>query len=71
MNSDNKRKLPKDVPVDFIPRKIRPLVESNGKIEKSAWECALLTAIRDEIKSGNISVGMSKRFARLDSFFIA
>jgi hypothetical protein len=70
MNDDNKRKLPENAPVGFIPKKIRPLIKSNGKIEKSAWECALLTAIRDEIKSGNISVGMSKRFARPDSFFI-
>lgn len=70
MNDDNKRKLPDDVSVDFIPRKIRPLVESNGKIDKGAWECALLTIVRDEIKSGNISVGMSKRFGRLDNFFI-
>ena len=70
MNDDNKRKLPDDVPVDFIPKKIRPLIESNGIIDKAAWECALLTAVRDEIKSGNISVGMSKRFGRLDDFFI-
>lgn len=70
MNDENSRNLPENVPVDFIPKKIQPLVESDGKIEKSAWECALLTVIRDEIKSGNISVGMSKRFASLDSFFI-
>ncbi len=71
MNDDNKRNLPDNVPVDFIPKKIRPLVENNGKLDKAAWECALLTAVRDEIKSGNISIGMSKRFGRLDDFFIA
>jgi hypothetical protein len=31
----------------------------------------LLTAIRDEIKAGNLSVGRSKRFGRFDEFFIA
>jgi len=71
MNSDNKRKLPDDIPVGFIPKKIRSLVENEGVINKAAWECALLTAVRDEIKSGNISIGMSKRFGRLDDFFIA
>lgn len=70
MNIANKRKLPDNVPVDFIPKTLRPLVESDGKIEKSAWECALLTAICDEIRSGNISIDMSKRFARLDNFFM-
>lgn len=70
MNEENKRKLPDDAPLDFIPKKLRPLIEINGIIEKSAWECALLTAIRDEIKSGNISVNMSKSFQRFDDFFI-
>jgi TnpA family transposase len=70
MNEDNKRKLPDDVPIDFIPKKIRPLVEKDGVVDKASWECALLTAVRDEIKSGNISIGMSKRFGRLDDFFM-
>lgn len=71
MNRENKRKLPEDVSVDFIPKKILPLVEIDGKVDKPAWECALLTAIRDEIKSGNFSVTNSKRFGRFDDFFIA
>jgi hypothetical protein len=29
-----------------------------------------LTAIRDEIKAGNLSLKMSKRFGRFDGFFI-
>ncbi len=70
MNEKNKRKLPDNAPLDFIPKKIRPLVKVNEKIDKSAWECALLTAIRDEIKSGNVSVKMSKRFGHFDDFFI-
>lgn len=70
MNEDNKRKLPDNPPMDFIPKKIRPLVEVDGRIDKGAWECALVTAVRDEIKSGNISIEMSKHFGRLDDFFI-
>ena len=70
MNENNRRKLPEDTPLDFIPKKIRSLIEINGKPDKPGWECALLTAIRDEIKSGNISVNMSKRFGRFDDFFI-
>jgi len=70
MNDNNKRKLPEDIPTDFIPKKILQLVEFDGEINKPAWECALLTAIRDEIKSGNISVKMSKRFGHFDEFFV-
>lgn len=71
MNSSGKRKLPDDPPLDFIPKKLRPLVEQNGEVSKRAWECALLTAIRDELKAGNIYVQRSKRFGRFDNFFIA
>ena len=70
MNDQKKRKLPEDIPLDFIHKKIRPFVEINGNIDKAAWECALLTAIRDEIKAGNLSVKQSKRFGRFDDFFI-
>lgn len=72
LNDQNKRKLPEeDVPLEFIPKKIRPLVESNGVVDKPGWECALLTAVRDEIKAGNLSVKMSKRFGRFDDFFMS
>ncbi len=70
LNENHKRKLPNNAPMEFIPKKILYLVESDGVVNKAAWECALLTAIRDEIKSGNVSVHSSKRFGRLDDFFI-
>jgi TnpA family transposase len=71
MNENNKRKLPEDAPADFIPKKIQSLITVDGKLDKPGWECALLTKIRDEIKSGNISVKMSKSFGRFDDFFIS
>jgi TnpA family transposase len=70
INQENKRKLPDDAPLDFVPKALRPLVEKNGVVDKRAWECVLLTAIRDEIKAGNIYVQESKRFGRFDDFFI-
>jgi hypothetical protein len=71
MNADGKRKLPDEAPLGFIPKQLRPLVEKNGEVSKRAWECALLTAVRDELKAGNIYVQRSKRFGRFDNFFIA
>lgn len=71
LNRDNKRKLPQEAPIDFIPQKLHRFILSDKGINKSAWECALLTAIRDEIKSGNISVSQSKRFGNFGNFFIA
>jgi hypothetical protein len=70
MNRENRRKLPEDAPTEFIPKKLRPLVEQDGEVDKQAWECVLLTALRDEIRAGNVFVAQSKRFGRFDDFFI-
>lgn len=70
LNSNNKRKLPEDTPMGFVPVKLITLVAPYGNIDKQAWECALLTRVRDEIKAGNLSVKGSKRFCQFDDFFI-
>ncbi len=70
MNEEGKHKLPKSVPTSFIPKKLRPFVFQGDKILKPAWECALLTVLRDHIKSGNLSVPNSKGFASLNTFFM-
>ena len=70
MNEEGKHKLPRNVPTGFIPKKLRPFVFQGSDLIKPAWECALLTVLRDQIKSGNLSVPNSKRFASLDTFFM-
>lgn len=71
MNSAGRHKLPDDAPINFIPKKWRSQVLGDeGQINKPAWECALLTLLRDQIKSGNLSVQHSKRYATLDTFFM-
>lgn len=54
-----------------MPKKVRKLVENEGVISKRDWECSLLTAIRDEIRVGNVAAQSSKRFGRFDNFFIS
>jgi len=71
MNAEGKHKLPENAPTGFIPNKLRSFVFQEDKLHKPSWECALLTVLRDQIKSGNLSVPGSKRFASLDTFFIA
>jgi TnpA family transposase len=69
LNATGRRKLPGDAPTDFVPQRLRPIVDSGDDIDRRAWECALLLKLRDELKAGNLSVRYSKRFARLDDFF--
>ena len=47
------------------------VISPDNKINKHAWECALLTKVRNEIKSGNLLVKNSKRYGPFDSFFIS
>ena len=70
LNDENKRKLPDDAPISFIPKKLQKIVCPSGKVNKQAWECALLTKIRDEIKAGNLTAKGSKRFGKFDNFFM-
>lgn len=62
--------LPKDVPLDFIPTKQQILVAPDGVVDRASWECALLTAVRDDTKAGNLSVKNSKRHGRISDFYM-
>jgi TnpA family transposase len=71
LNKDNKRTLPNNVPLGFIPKSLKKVVV-NGKddIDRRAWECALYLKVRDEIKQGNINASQSKRYSSIKNFFI-
>jgi TnpA family transposase len=72
LNAANKRKLPTNAPTTFVPKALQRFIrDKEGKLQKSAWECTLLTQLKDEIRAGNLSVGYSKRFGRFDDFFIS
>ncbi len=68
-NESNTRKLPPKTPIDFVPKRLRAIVGENDSLNRQAWECSLLIALRDEIKVGNLAVGDSKRFGDFDRFF--
>jgi hypothetical protein len=70
VNADGRRKLPAKAPIDFVSQRLRPIVGDGDGIDWRAWECALLVKLRNDLKAGNLSVRYSKRFARLDDFFI-
>jgi TnpA family transposase len=70
MNADLKRKLPEDAPTGFIPKRLLPLVLTDGKADRKAWECALLMKLQDDLRSGNLSVKHGKRFGRFEDYFL-
>ena len=71
LNRDGKRKVPPDAPVSFIPPSRRRFVEREGGIDRAAYEAAVMTALRDEVRRGNVAVRGSKRFGRLSELFMS
>src|SRR5215471_12842961 len=70
LNTTGQRALPEELPTACLPKPLRPFVGTNGTRHRRAYECAVLTALRDEIKRGNVWVPGSKRFGQLDDFFL-
>src|ERR1700736_5608774 len=58
--------LPDDAPVDFIPKRLAPIVMNGGLPSRPAWECGFIVKLQEELKSGNISVGNDRT-----SFYIS
>jgi hypothetical protein len=54
LNENKKRQLPKNIPTKFIPKGIKKFVIINGKIDRRAWECALLFKIKEDLKHNNL-----------------
>ncbi|MCP4935557.1 MAG: Tn3 family transposase [bacterium] len=70
LNRTGKRKLPDNPPIDFLSKTMQTLIQKDDEISKAAWECAVMMATRNEIKSGNLAVRQSKRFVHIDDFFM-
>ena len=71
LNSDENNQCPSDAPVEFIPPKIKDfIVDENGKIDRHGWEIALIQAVRDEIKHGNLSSKRSRFFCQFNNLFM-
>lgn len=70
LNATGRRKLPDEMPLACIPKRLRPFVGTHGAPDRRAYECALLTALRDEITRGNAWIPGSQRFGKLEDFFL-
>ena len=70
LNENKKRQLPKNIPTKFIPKGIKKFVIINGKIDRRAWECALLFKIKEDLKHNNLVLENGKRFSSFNRFFM-
>ena len=70
LNTTGRRTLPEQLPDTCLPKRLRAFVGTNGTANRRAYECAVLTTLRDEIKRGNVWIRGSTRFGKLDDFFL-
>jgi TnpA family transposase len=67
MNEQKKRVLSEDAPTSFVPKKWEQVVQSEEETNKHAWEFALLHEARIALRSGDLTVEGSQRYAAWDS----
>lgn len=60
-NSKQLKSLPKDTPIDFIPKKWQKAMNENGSISMRTWEMALYYAVKNNIRTGDIYLDYSKK----------
>jgi TnpA family transposase len=70
LNTTGRRKLPEALPLSGVPKRLRAFVGSADAPNRRAYECAVLTSLRDEIQRGNVWVSGSRRFGQLGAFFL-
>ena len=70
MNRDGGRKLPREAPTRFLTPALRAIVESENGLDRRAYECAVVVAVRDELRRGNLWVEGSRWYRQLADFFL-
>jgi len=63
MDQENRKKVPKDVPLAFVPRNWMPIVVEQDEVNRRAWECCLLLQARQALRAGDLTVDGSKRYS--------
>lgn len=76
MNDEGRRHVPDDAPVDFVPTRWRPYLEAaraagDENLFKHYWELCVLFALQGGLRSGEIWVKGSRRYANPASYLIA
>jgi hypothetical protein len=70
LNREGRRRVPEGAPLSFVPAKWGPYVIEDGQIERRYWELCLLVVLREALRSGDIWVEGSRRYADSQSFLV-
>ena len=71
LNTQKRRRVPDEAPLGFVPGKWGPyVVDKDGQIDRRYWELCLLTVLRESLRSGDVWVEGSRRYADPQSYLI-
>jgi TnpA family transposase len=71
LDADGKRKVPNDTPVEFVPSKWKIYVlDELGHINRRYYELSVLWALRTAVRSGNVWLEGSRRYANPETYLI-
>jgi len=71
LNRTRRRKVPPDAPMGFVPKAWMPFVASGeDKVSRRFWELALLWRLRDDLRSGDVWVEGSRRYADPETYLL-
>lgn len=71
LQTGHRRKLPTNLPTDFMKPTWRRFVRNDeGQWERAAYELCVLSTLRDRLRSGDVFVEPSRQYADLNSYLI-
>ena len=71
LNTHNKRKVPTHAPVLFIPKRWSEyVIDTEGQIVRKYYELCVLWELRVALRSGNVWLNNSRRYANPESYLI-
>ena len=71
MNQTGKRKIPEDAPLNFVSNRWQKHVfDDDGSINRHYYEMAVLTELRNHVRSGDISIVGSRQHKDFDEYLL-
>jgi hypothetical protein len=71
LNTSQRRTVPDDAPLAFVPLKWRPyVVDRRGRLDRHYYELCALWELRGALRGGNVWVQPSRRYANPDTYLI-
>lgn len=72
MNETGKRKVPKDAPLNFVTNRWQKHVyDDDGTINRHYYEMAVITELRNYVRSGDVSIVGSRQHKDFDEYLVS